>query len=166
MEVLMGKWLDLAAKLEEEGGASANSAINAVSAPKAASSPPIGTIGTNGTASLPPAIRMGLNSLRLNRPPRITNPEVWSVIVADAAGIASEGWARMALALGWHPLDLFGCSADGDFEGLAVWLAGRRLVLIDEQSAIVAEGGRRSVFNRREHDGAVHLWELGTKHAA
>lgn len=112
---------------------------------------------------LPDDLRAGLNKLRVMIAPPITKPEVWPVIVEDAVGIASGGWARMALALGWNPLDLFGCSPDGDFEGLAVWLAGRRLVLVDERSAIVAEGDRRSVFNRRGTEGAMFLWDLGAR---
>ena len=112
---------------------------------------------------LPDDLHAGLIRLRTMVPPNVTHPEVWPVIVADAGVIASGGWARMALALGWHPLDLFGCSADGDYEGLAVWLAGRRPVLIDEHSAIVAEGAGCSVFHRRGTEGAVFLWDLGAR---
>jgi hypothetical protein len=49
----------------------------------------------------------------------------------------------MPLELGWAVVQLFGCSTNGSptDEGLAVHLAGRRPVLLDASSAILA-GGR------------------------
>ncbi len=159
----MSRWLDLAAEMLGGAEPCANSANRANSPPDA----PNGTNGTNGTA-LPAALAAGLASLRAKPAPRITRPDVWPEIVADAERLARCGWAAQALALGWEPLQLFGCSpaAGGiaDLEGLAVWLAGRRIILLDSRSVIVANGPRsRSIFNRRSMDGAVFLWELGVR---
>jgi hypothetical protein len=108
---------------------------------------------------LPALLAAGLERLRTLPPPRTTNPEGWSRIVADAQRIADHGWAIQALQLGWGPLDLFGVSADPDGLSLAVWLAGRRLVLIDERTAIAATGSDRHVYNRRPCDGVL-LWNV------
>jgi hypothetical protein len=86
-------------------------------------------------------------------------------VLADAARLASEGWASQALALGWSPFDLFGAIAsqdgDPDGNGLAVWLRGRKVLAVTETCASVEESGGRAYFNRRERSGAVLLWELG-----
>jgi hypothetical protein len=76
----------------------------------------------------------------------------------------SDGWAEKAITLGWHSLELFGASpaAGGNphLDGLAVWLRSRRLLLINERSAIAAEGMQRSVFSRFNPIPARYLWEL------
>ena len=47
-------------------------------------------------------------------------------------------------------------------DGLAVWLAGRKLLAITADYAVAkAVAGGRSYFNRRSADGAVLLWDLG-----
>lgn len=107
---------------------------------------------------IPPEIAMGLSRLRGMRVPRITRPDVWPEIVADALRLSSEGWAVSALGLGWSPLELWGWSPDR--EGLAVWLAGRPLVLIDDTMAIVRDCDKRCVFHRQDSQGARFLWEL------
>ena len=112
----------------------------------------------SGTPALPPEIVMGLNRLRGMRAAHIKRPEVWPEIVADALRISSEGWAVAALRLGWSPLELWGWSPDR--EGLAVWLAGRRLVIVDDAMAIVRVGNMRCVFNRWDSQDARFLWEL------
>lgn len=111
---------------------------------------------------------MGLRRLRVMAAPHIAAPEVWPGIVEDAARLANEGWAAQALALGWSPLHLWGCSSDRggnpEHDGLAVWLAGRRVLLLDETSCIADSGaGRRSIFNRHPMEDAVMLWELGAR---
>jgi hypothetical protein len=63
-------------------------------------------------------------------------------------------------------MDLWGCSpvpgGNTDHEGLAVWLDGRRILLLDERTCIVETGpDARSIFNRRSTEGAVFLWDLG-----
>lgn len=101
--------------------------------------------------------------------PRITLPQVWPEIVADAARLASEGWAAQALALGWKELELFGCCGEPKGEpmqaGLAVWLAGRRVLLLDALSCLVEDGpNARAVFyGRSVAPGGVFLWDLGRR---
>ena len=107
---------------------------------------------------------MGLRRLRAMPTPRITHPAEWISVCQNAQTLVDLGWAPEAITLGWHPLDLFGCSADGGFEGLAVWLRRRRLALIDNRSAIaVGSDARRHIFNRRTDDSAVYLWDLGVQ---
>jgi hypothetical protein len=96
----------------------------------------------------------------------------WPQVKADAARIVAEGWAAQALALGWDPLELFGCGprSSADFAGLAIWLAGRPLVLIDDASAMARDGAQHSIFTRAPQSAAlagparpVFLWEFGRK---
>jgi hypothetical protein len=99
--------------------------------------------------------------------PRITRPEIWLAVVADAVRLASDGWAVQAIGLGWSPLDLWGCSPEpggnADQDGLAVWIRGRRILLLDADSCIVENQPRaHSVFNRRSvAAGGVFLWDIG-----
>lgn len=83
-------------------------------------------------------------------PPKIQGADNWRAVVEDALRLAREGWAAKALALGWSWLDLYGVGPvdSYQFEGLAVWLAGREIVLLDARSAIAADGGRRTLFTR------------------
>lgn len=126
------------------------------------------TAAPTTAGQLPDDIRDGLNALRTMAPPAgAASDEVWREIVGDAVKLARRGWVEQALALGWHPLDLFGCgTADDPFVGLAVWLAGRRVVLVDENSAMAISGTERSIFYRRplgEPPKPVLLWDLGGK---
>ncbi len=143
----------------------ANSAISANSSEFGGSEAPNGTNGTNGTA-LPADIRRGLVKLGSAPAPRLRCPEVWPGVVADALRLANEGWAERALALGWSAFDLFGAVAeiDGDpnGDGLAVWLAGRKLLMLDELCAVSCDAnGSRYYFHRPRAPGAVLLWALG-----
>jgi hypothetical protein len=116
---------------------------------------------------LPGELVTGLLKLQSMPVPRITLPPVWPEIVADARRLGTEGRAVQALALGWKPLELFGCSAkpggDAGQEGLAMWLAGRRVLLLDALSCIADDGaGGRSIFyGRSVRPGGVFLWKLG-----
>lgn len=101
--------------------------------------------------------------------PRVVGRGAWRPIVDDALRIAREGWAAsvlaLALALGWSEADLFGIGPldDVEFAGLAVWLRGRSIVMVDEARAIVAEGERRAAYHRRRSIGCepVILWRFG-----
>lgn len=161
----MGKWQELASRMGTETPPCADSADSAVRAAEAAMSAPKRTVGTG--RRLPPLIVEGLERLRSMPAPRLRKQSVWGEVVADAWRLANEGWATSALALGWDTLDLWGVSpaAGGlaGMEGLAVWLAGRRPVLIDADSCIVADApgsSARSIFYRRPADGRVLLWDL------
>jgi len=109
-------------------------------------------------------VREGVAILGQMKPPRDVRTERWPQVIADAQGLARDGWAAKALALGWSGLDLFGAvtNAAGDpySDGLAVWLNGRKLLAISATSATVEDGAGRAYYTRREQVGAKLLWEL------
>ncbi len=128
--------------------------------------PALATLATLAGDRLPADLREGLGRLQAMKPPNVTRPQVWCAVVADAVRLAAYGWASQALSLGWPPLSLWGCSpticGNPDHDGLAVWLDGRRILLLDEQTCIVDAGaGARAVFTRQAPMGAVLLWDLG-----
>ncbi|RYF21056.1 MAG: hypothetical protein EOO77_06795 [Oxalobacteraceae bacterium] len=86
--------------------------------------------------------------------------------------IARDRLAAKAMVLGWTAGELVGISLrdDWDLQGLAVWLDGRRVVMLDDKPAIMAapSGGRRSSFDRGGMRHGTHpaiepvmLWDLG-----
>jgi hypothetical protein len=120
----------------------------------------------SSVTALPSDISSGLATLRSMAAPRLHDPDRWSGVVSDALRLARDGWASKALALGWTDLDLFGAVPDRDGDpagdGLAVWLAGRKLLALTAVYAVVDDGnGGRAFFNKREAEGAVLLWSLG-----
>jgi len=117
-------------------------------------------------ADPPGDVAAGVCHLKVMHPPRLLKPDAWPIVVADAALLVDRGWAASALKFGWSPMEIFGAVPDlaGDLagDGLAVWLAGRKLRMIMAGYAVVEDGpGGRSYFNRREAEGAVLLWEIG-----
>lgn len=155
----MGKWLDLAARLEADSGDNRDN------------SPTFGANVPNVPASLPLSVVQGLNRLRRMAAPRVRNPDRWPLVTSDALSLARDGWGAKALALGWTDLDLFGAVPDphGDpaGDGLVVWLAGRKLLALCASFAVADDGGGgRSYFNRREGEGAVVMWSLGSSRGA
>ncbi len=119
------------------------------------------------TFGLPLEVADGLRRLLDQRPPHIARREVWPGIVADSIGLARDGWASKALALGWSAHDVFGTGPDGDrsFDGLAVWLGGRRIVGIAANTARTSGGGlfHRETYLRSSSPrlSPVFLWEFG-----
>lgn len=155
----MGKWLDLAAKLEADERDNRDDRDE---------SPPIGPNVPNVPASLPPSITNGLNQLRKMAAPNLYRPERWPLVVSDALRLARDGWAAKALALGWSELDVFGAVPDRDgdsyADGLAVWLGGRKLLALCASFAVATDDdGGRSYFYRREAPSAVLMWALGSE---
>jgi hypothetical protein len=70
------------------------------------------------------------------------------------------------MQLGWNALDLFGAvpdkSGDPNADGLALKLAGRRVLVMSDRCATVKDDGvTRSIIYRGSNEGAVLLWELG-----
>jgi len=83
----------------------------------------------------------------------------WREIVADARRLVAEGWITTALALGWTAHDLFGVLDDR--EGLAVWLRGRAIILIDGDGAVAHYPDQPAdLYRRRDLPGAKLLWEM------
>jgi hypothetical protein len=155
----MGKWLELAARLEADAG---DNRDNRDDSPGFVANVPN---VPNVPAFPPPSVTEGLEQLRKMAAPHISEPMCWPRVVSDALMLARDGWAAKALALGWTDLDLFGAvpNADGDpaGDGLAVWLNGRELSAMTADYAVAAHPGGRAYFNRREASGAVLLWALG-----
>jgi len=122
---------------------------------------------------LPDGLSQALRELEILQPPKkLEKSANWQGVVTDAMTIAREQWAAAALALGWSAEDLFGIGPrdDWDFQGLAVWLDGRRLIMLDEAKAIAADvsGERRAVFLRGGMRHGTHpfitpvmLWDFG-----
>ncbi len=76
--------------------------------------------------------------------------EAWARVVDDAHALALDGWASKALALGWSAHDVFGIGKRDslDFAGLAVWLKGRRIVVLNADRAVVRDRGGMACFER------------------
>ena len=122
------------------------------------------------TFGLPNDLAAALETLP---PPRkLQHTANWRGVVADAITIARDRWAAKAMALGWTAGDLFGIGPrdDWDFQGLAVWLSGRRIVMLDAERVIVAgdSGDSRSAFVRGGMRHGTHptitpvmLWDFG-----
>lgn len=147
----MSSWRDVAAKVLDQPPA-----------------PPAAPVGRYG---LDPELCDHLARLPGMPPPRkVEKAANWAAVVGDALRLAREGWASKALALGWSVHDLFGVGPrdSWEFEGLAVWLAGREVVLLDEQRAIAGAGRDRSIFVRSGMGHGTHpvvapvlLWDFG-----
>jgi hypothetical protein len=94
------------------------------------------------------------------------DPQLWRNVIVDAKRLIEEGWAHSALELGWTLLDLFGAvpakSGNPDADGLAVKIAGRRVLVMSATCATIKDGETtRSIIYRSSNAGAVLLWEVG-----
>lgn len=103
----------------------------------------------------------------LPAPQKLARPGVWAEVVVDAVRLAETEWAAKALAQGWSPLDVFGVGerSSDEFEGLAVWLAGRKLAWLGEWTAATT---CRAIFYRETFGRpnsprlpALFLWQFG-----
>lgn len=117
------------------------------------------------------AIETGLIELRRRQPPKLTMPTQWWGTAVDAVLLHTGGWTEKALRLGWSVADLYGIGPKDDqqFAGLAAWLDGREVVMIDEHGASAALMSRGSAieqplrYRRRDpHNcGPVMIWDFG-----
>jgi hypothetical protein len=122
---------------------------------------------------LPNDLAAALRRLETLPPPRkLERTANWAGVVDDAMTLSRDRWAAKAMALGWTAGDLFGIGPrdDWDFQGLAVWLDGRRIVMLDDKRAIAADasGAGRSAFERggprhgtQPTIEPVLLWDFG-----
>jgi hypothetical protein len=110
----------------------------------------------------------GLARLDPNQPPGDVPAQRWSQFIENCKAFLGEGWAERAAALGWGPLDLFGCDrarpfARIDHQGL-LWLLGdKRIVEVHRDKAIVeTTTGARQTYRRGpiDIDRVVLAWEL------
>lgn len=103
----------------------------------------------------------------LRAPRGLANASAWHRVIADAGRLVRSGWAERALALGWSGHDLFGVGRAGtdEFEGLAAWLAGRKLAAVTQWQARTLCGGifYREAFMRPNSPklDPVYLWQFG-----
>ena len=93
----------------------------------------------------------------------------WLRFIDDCGRFLDEGWAACAEALGWGPLDLFGCNRDKPFArisqaGLLWLLEGRKLLALTADTAAIAthSGGKLTFYRRLLETGGVLAWELGS----
>lgn len=100
----------------------------------------------------------------------------WLQVMTDAQQLIDRGIAGQALALGWDGYDLFGIGGgDGEWAvlsvsrnewlSLAVWVAGRTIVMLDDQRAFTMDGQiyHRERFGRPStvFQQPIYLWEWG-----
>lgn len=91
----------------------------------------------------------------------------YAQFVADARAFLASGFAEKAMALGWTTAELFGCDHDRPFaridrEGLVWLLAGRRLIAVTADIAVIEtwNGSRLTYRRKRKHDahhGSAHI---------
>jgi hypothetical protein len=101
------------------------------------------------------------------KPPCDIPPDRW-VRFIDDCGRFLDAWAHYTLALGWTPLDLFGCDRERPWEridqqGLLWLINGNSLVALSAESAIVEIlPDRRETYRRRalEPGRVVLTWDL------
>ena len=123
-------------------------------------------IGYDGGAQRPSA--EALARLDSNKPLGDVPPRRWLRFIEDYCHFLDGGWAARATALGWGPLDLFGCDRERPFArvdhlGLLWLLKGGTIVeLHRDRATLNTESGVRQIYRRRpvEVGRVVLVWEL------
>jgi hypothetical protein len=103
-----------------------------------------------------------------NQPPGDVPAHRWSQFIENCGVFLEHGWAERAAALGWGPLDLFGCDRERPFaridhQGLLWLLDDNRIVELHRDKArIETRTGALQTYRRGPVDvGRVGLaWEL------
>ena len=77
-----------------------------------------------------------------NNPPHDVPLDRWQRFIEDCESFRRLGWANLAEAFGWEPLELFGCDRERplaryDHMGLLWFIQGRRLVALRADSATI-----------------------------
>jgi hypothetical protein len=105
--------------------------------------------------------------LNPNWPPGDVPVKRWQTFIVDIGRFFDGGWGEKAAALGWGPIDLFGCDRDRpyariDQAGLLWLLNGNRLVALSENTATIeTRTGARQTWRRKPNElGRVLAWEL------
>jgi hypothetical protein len=116
---------------------------------------------------VPRAWAEALARLEPNKPPGGVPSRRWLRFIDDCGRFLDGGWADRAAALGWGPLQLFGCDRKRPFyiphRGLLWEVNGGRLVELHRDRAIIeVNGGARQCYKRQPAEvGRVALaWEL------
>jgi hypothetical protein len=118
----------------------------------------------------PRAWAEGFARLDPNDPPHDVPARGWLRFVDACGRFLDGGWAERAAALGWGPLDLFGCDRERPFARIdhmgLLWLldGGTVLELHRDHAIIETLGGARQTYPRRpvEVGRVVLAWELKT----
>lgn len=91
----------------------------------------------------------------------------WQTFIVDIGRFFDGEWGEKAAALGWGPIDLFGCDRDRpyariDQAGLLWLLNGNRLVALSEYTATIeSRTGTQQTYHHRPRElGRVLAWEL------
>jgi hypothetical protein len=116
----------------------------------------------------PRAWAEALARLDPSKPPGDVPPRRWLRFIDDCGRFLDDGWATRATALGWGPLDLFGCDRERPFArvehlGLLWLVKGGTIVELHRDRAIVeTERGAWQTYRRRpiEVGRVVLAWEL------
>lgn len=102
-----------------------------------------------------------------DRPPADVPVKRWQQFVDDCGRFLDGQWPARAAALGWQPVDLFGCDRRKPFhridrQGLLWLLDGRELLAMTEDGAVIEceDGVRQTYRRRRGQPGRVLPWEL------
>jgi hypothetical protein len=97
----------------------------------------------------------GFARLDPDRPPGDVPPRRWLQFIEDIGRFLDGGFAMQAAALGWGPLDLFGCDRDRPLARIAqaglIWLLNRdRLVALAADVAVIeTRSGTRQTYRRK-----------------
>jgi hypothetical protein len=118
----------------------------------------------------PRAWAEALARLDPTKPPIDVPPRRWLRFIDDCGRFLDLGWAPKAGALGWDPLDLFGCDRERPFvrrdhKGLLWLLNGGTVVQLYRDRAIIETlSGAQQTYRRRpvEVGRVVLAWELAT----
>jgi hypothetical protein len=118
---------------------------------------------------IPRAWAEGFARLDPDRPPGDVPPRRWRTFIDDIGHFLDSPFCAVAAALGWGPLDLFGCDRDRPFAridqaGLLWLLNGDRLVALSENTATIetCTGARQTYRRKLSAPGRVLAWELAS----
>jgi hypothetical protein len=106
-----------------------------------------------------------------NSPPHDVPLARWQQFIEDCESFRRLGWANLAEASGWGPLDLFGCDRERplaryDHMGLLWMMQGRKLVALTAHTATIDTlTGALQTYPRRpvDSDRVVLAWELAPR---
>jgi hypothetical protein len=118
----------------------------------------------------PRAWAEGFARLDPNKPPGDVPLRRWLRFIDDCNRFLDGGWGARAVALGWGPLDLFGCDRERPFARIdhlaLLWLLDGGTVLELHRDHVIIEtlGGAHQTYRRRpvEVGRVVLAWELKT----
>jgi hypothetical protein len=114
------------------------------------------------------SVAEALARLDPNNPPHDVPLDRWQRFIEDCECFRRLGWANLAEAYGWGPLDLFGCDRERplaryDHMGLLWILHGRKLVALTAQTATIDTlTGSLQTYPRRpiKTDRVILPWNL------